>query len=280
VSWTESVYLDCVSPDGATGFVARLARHVDEGTAWLWAHAFRAGEVVAFHDQSLPCAGGPTAVDEPDVAYELPGSPRASFRRHGPRGETTGADLDAEVLAHRDPYAPAGAGDTPLRIEARFTPLRAAGGTLPGRTEVLGEVTGHVWIDGQQHTVAGGAQWHEQHQTEPRFTVPFTYATLRGDGAGAVLVCGPRRSGGLLWRGPEPEPIVEVRLDAPGPERELVCRLDGGDTVAGRLTTAHDYAVQINGHPRPGTLVAGELAGAPVSGCVNHFAPVTEPARR
>jgi hypothetical protein len=282
VSWTESVYLDCVTPNGVSGFVARLARHVDEGTSWLWAHAFLPGGVVAYHDQALPCPGGRTDVEGADPVYALAGPPRASFRRHGPREAMAGAEVTVEVRGHRDPYAPAGAGDTPLRLDASFTPVRAAGGTLPGRTEVLGRVTGRISIggEGEEHPVEGWAQWHEQHQTGPRFTVPFTYTTLRGDGAGAVLVRGPVRSGGLLWRGREPETVVEADVGPPADTRALVLRLADGATVSGTLSTAHRYAVEINGHPRPGTLVAGELDGAAVTGCVNDWTPAASAVSR
>lgn len=268
------MYLDCVSTDGATGFVARLARHVDEGATWLWAHAFLPGGVVAFHDQDLACDGGRTAVDGAGVEYRQSGSPGASFRRHGLRNAMTGAGVHVEVSGHSDGFAPAGSGPVPLIIDASFTPVRAAGGTLPGRTEVLGRVSAAVVVDGVEHGVEGWAQWHEQHQTEPRFTVPFTYATVRGDALGAVLVRGPRRSGGLLWRGEKQETVLEFDLSPPGAGRSLSCRLADGSTVRGMLQTVQRYAVGINGSPRPGTLVSGDLGGSPVSGCVNDWTPV------
>jgi hypothetical protein len=39
-TYTESTLLDVVSDDGGAGFMMRIARHVDEGVAWLWLVTF------------------------------------------------------------------------------------------------------------------------------------------------------------------------------------------------------------------------------------------------
>lgn len=88
MSWSESVYLDAVSPDGRTGFVTRLARHVDGGRTWLWAHGFDVdGPTVAFVRDDLPCDGDRTVDDDASVVYSVEAEGvSARFERVGPSG--------------------------------------------------------------------------------------------------------------------------------------------------------------------------------------------------
>src|SRR4051812_7827966 len=171
--YSESVYLDCVTPDGATGFVTRLALHPDEACSWLWLHVFLEGQAYGFNRQDLPAAPPSAGTGR----YALPD--RARFERTGERAtvEVEGPALDGASVA-------AGDGPHRVRLEASFEATAAAGSNGPGRTERLGLVEASVTVDGTPHHISGRGQFHEQHQDAPRFTVPFTYCTLRGDEAG------------------------------------------------------------------------------------------------
>ena len=275
--WSESVYLDAVSPDGTSGLVLRLGRYPSLRTAWVWAHVFTAEGGVGFNDQQVACDQTVVAVEDPDVTYSnADGS--ASFHRDGPRGAIRSGHAAVRVAAHEGTTVPDGPGSIPLVVDATFTPhgVLPGAGNLPGRTEEHGTVRVRAsWPGGGLDLEALG-QWHEQHQDAPRFQVPFTYLTVRGAGLSLVAIVGPKASGGIVRRKGEGLRATAVRIAAPADERELVADLDDGSTLIGLLRTTHRYSVPIGDRRRPGTLVTGTLDGTPVSGCANHWTP-TEP---
>lgn len=256
--WSESVYLDAVAPDGALAFVARLGRYPSTRTAWAWAHVFTPDGCVEFVDDHYPCTSDVVAVEEPDATYAA-GDVR--FHRTGPRDAIARGDLSMRVGT--------------LAIDATFTPRRVlqGAGNLPGRTEEHGSVSVRAtWPRGGLALDALG-QWHEQHQDTPRFTVPFTYLTVRGVDLSIVAIIGPKASGGIVRRDDVGARATAVRVGPRSATRELVVDLDDGSVLHGSLTTTYDYAVPINGTPRPGTIVTGTLDGHLVSGCVNDWVP-------
>ena len=174
--WSESVYLDCVSADGETGFVVRLCRYPTEGTAWLWAHVFLPGETYAYTDHYLPCTPDVSPVDGEKVVYRLDHEADMSMTRAGPRMAPTAAGVSISAMAHLSPHPPHGAGKHEVHLVATFAPLGASGTTVPGRVELLGEVRVSADVDGEELKFTGFGQWHEQHQEQPRFLRPFTYA--------------------------------------------------------------------------------------------------------
>ena len=271
--WTESVYLDAVAPDGQSGFVARLQRAPEVENAWLWVHAFDSGDAWSFNDDRVACDSSRTDVEGADVHYATADG-SAQFDRAGPREAMTAASVRASVGAHKGLTAPLGPGPMRLDLRASFTPTRAvARGTLPGRTEEHGTVEVAARWDGGGFELTALGQWHEQHQELPRFGRPFTYLTFRGPDAAVVAVVGTHASGGWARRGDTVVALTAVRIDAPGSTRVLEGQAEDGSLVTASLTTTHAYEVPIGGRPRPGTFVTGTLAGAQVSGCVNHWEP-------
>jgi hypothetical protein len=264
MSWSESVYLDAVSADGTTGFVTRLARHVDDGTTWLWVHGFdAAGPTVAFVRDDLPCHGGPTVDDGTAVVYAVEADGvTARFERVGPKDAPTGATVHVRLV-------------TPslVTLEATFAPGGVAGSNLPGRTEALGLVDATLATPHGTRVLRARGQLHEQHQDTPRFTVPFTYGTVRGDDLGFVFLIGPLRSGGFVRRGASIERATSAVIDPVGDHRTLRLELEHGDTFSVELERTRHYVLPISGRDRESSFVHAIVAGTDLSGCVNDWRP-------
>ena len=255
--WSESVYLDVVSADGKLAVVTRLARHVDEGVAWLWLHAFGIADL-AFVRDDLPCDAARTEDDDQGARYVIDGEDvRAAFVRSGPKDMPTGA-----TVAVRVPGA---------IFEASFTPTGAAGSNLPGRSEVLGVVDASITTAEGTARLAARGQFHEQHQDAPRFTVPFTYGTLRGDGLGMVALITPGRSGGFVSRHDEIVRATSAAISPAGPSRRLVLSLERGGELEVDVRSTYDYELPINGRPRRSAIVHGRVGSIDVSGCINDW---------
>lgn len=263
VAYSESVYLDCVAPDGRTAFVTRLALHPDVGGSWLWTHLFLPdGRAFAYNRQDL----SPAPPGAPSGLYALPGGEGRFERRKD------GAVVHIDIRAHGGVSAPEGDGGHRLILDAQFAAVGGSGSNLPGRSERLGRVDAVAVVDGEELRLSGLGQFHEQHQDGPRFTVPFTYGSLRGDGVGAVFLVGPRRSGGFLVTGGTVRTAGRVGIEPPAHHRALRMTMDDG-VVAGEITRTWDYQVPINGRMRTSSVVTGVLDGRPVSGCVNDWEP-------
>ena len=262
MSLTESVYLDAVSADGRTAFVTRLARHVDEGVAWLWLHGFGEGFEVAFLRDDIELVAPATEEAATGACYSLDaGGVSARFERTGPAGAPREAHVTVRVPAHG------------IELDATFVASGPAGSNLPGRTEVLGRVDATMTTPAGANTLQALGQFHEQHQTAPRFQVPFTYGTLRGDDAGIVFLIGPRASGAFVNTPAGTATARQVRISPPGDDRELEADLEAGDTLRFRLERTHHYLLPINGHPRESSIVVAHGAGGELSGCVNDWTP-------
>jgi hypothetical protein len=102
-----------------------------------------------------------------------------------------------------------------VRLEAVFAPRQTAGSTLPGRSEVIGDVAGTVRLPRGNLEVAGFGHWHEQHQEQARFTVPFTYASLRGAAVSLVALTAGGASRGFVRRGDDVSAITAFTIDPP-----------------------------------------------------------------
>ena len=68
-SFTESTLLDLVTADGRSGFMVRIARHVDEGRAWVWLVAFSPHGVFGFAEDRLSCSHDRTTDDGSMATY-------------------------------------------------------------------------------------------------------------------------------------------------------------------------------------------------------------------
>jgi hypothetical protein len=139
---------------------------------------------------------------------------------------------------------------------------------LAGRNEVLGDGIARIAIGQHAFELVGRGQYHEQVQTELRFTTPFTYRSLRGERGGVVFIRAARTARGHWLEAGESARLERVELSPPGSTRAIRI-YDGKRLCEGALQTVYDYSIAIGDGIRLGTPVAGEIDGSAVSGCIN-----------
>lgn len=262
-NYSESVLLTAIARDARTGVFARLCRYPDAGVAWLWVHVVAGGRSWTFVDDDAPCSSDHLDLDSDEIAYDARPAADAVWRRSGTRLAPTGASLDLSL-----PDA---------TIHVSFTPTHAAGGTLPGRTEVLGKSVVRATVEGRSVDFEGVGQWHEQEQSAPRFLVPFTYASLAGDDTAMIGLIGPRASGGFL-RGRGTDAVLRRMSIAPtgGADTSgfaIEAETDTGDEIRGTAEVGHAYTLPVYGRQWSGTFVTAEIEGRRVAGFVNRWNP-------
>ncbi|MEZ5560255.1 MAG: hypothetical protein R3E86_17135 [Pseudomonadales bacterium] len=269
---SEAVYADAVSENGDAGVIVRLCRYPALGTAWVWGHLFRDGAVYGYTHHELPCSSDETEVGADLARYHLsrPGM-QIELVRRGPLLEPEHGSASARLPLHRGNHPPHGPGEHPGEVTLDFSPDARPVSNLPGRNEMLGRVTATISIDGERRSVTWRGHFHEQVQSAPRFTAPFTYLTLRGDGLGLIAIRVARGTLGQLIRDGRATQIGALRLAPPGRTRRLALTLADGTPLEGWLETTYDYSVPVFDTHRPGTLVRGELGGVSLSGCVNDY---------
>lgn len=268
---SEAAYLDVVTTDADRGLVVRLCRHPQEGYAWLWGHVFLDGRVYAFTQHDVACTAAITPVEGRDATYRSEGGwSSLVIARDGPLDAIRAARADGTFAMHESRHAPHGPGPIVATIEATFVPSVAAVSNLPGRNEVIGDVRARVSLGRHDFEMTGRGQFHEQVQSEPRFTTPFVYGTLRGDGCACVFIRLARGARGHWIEGGRSHPVARVEISPPGARRAFVLHTSAG-LRTGVLETRYDYSVPVAATHRPGTLVQGEISGRTLSGCVNDF---------
>lgn len=279
--WSESVALFVCDADAGAAVSLRMCRYPDAGRAWLWVHAIGQGGAWGYNVDHVPCGTDRTDVDAGDVAYET-GTGDGEFRRHGPATAPGRADVSVSVDAHPGLDAPDEAGAVGVTVTGSFVPTTAAGATLPGRTEVFGDAEVRVEVSGgTSFTVAGRAQWHEQHQTDPRFLQPFVYASLRGREQSLVALAGRLRSGGFARGRAGDRMFSEARIEEPAGGRHPIVLVDAdhGSEHAGDVIVRHTIHIPIYGARWWGTIVAASLDGSPLTGSINRWQPRPRLAR-
>jgi hypothetical protein len=291
-TFTESTLLDVVSDDGGAGFMVRIARHVDEGVAWLWLVAFGPDGVYGFVEDQLPCNSSRTPDDGSRARYEvnIPGTHGLIgwITRTGSASRIDGGKCGIEVNGHRTPDVPRGAGSTKMALSASFSPLfGAAGSNLPGRTESIVRVEADIEIGENSYSVSGLGQFHEQLQDAPRFDTPFTYVSLRAPDTALVAIRGPRAGGGVLLDRSTGRAFAGFRISEHDPQASSATRsFECGPSEAespvaeGIVVPTVNYSVPILGGRRPSAVVTGTLNGARASGFVNDWIPPSSDAHR
>ncbi len=275
-SFTESTLVDLVTADGRSAFMLRLARHVDEGVAWLWLVTFGPEGVHGFVDDAIACPSVRTVDDGTAATYEVG---RSWVRREGSADSVTGGACHVEVLGHAGADVPRGPGSVALTVSATFRPrARRAGSNLAGRSESIVDVDATVSIGGVEHAMSGVGQFHEQLQDAPRFDTPFTYLSLRGASTSLIGLRVPvggravvQRDGDVVTHpGFDIDPLDN---EAPMAARSLRIDAPGGPLLSGEVTPTVRYTVPIKGGRRPSAIVQGRLGDEPVTGFVNDWRP-------
>ena len=263
---SEAVYLDAVSEDASSGFIARLCRFPDEKLAWTWLHVFHHGHVHSYTSHDVRCTDDPVVEDDDLVDYA---AGEFRFTRNGNRLAPGQVSFSASAQLHSGSASPHGEGVLPCEIRAEFTGEHAGVQSRSGRSEVLGATRAGITLGDVRLEIEARGQFHEQIQQDPRFTRPFTYATLRGRDVGCIFTRGVRGATGTLIRSNRPSGITSVKIGPPGTIRRLSIGLDSGETVSGEAIATYQYEIPIFHMIRPGTLVSAEIGDARFSGCLN-----------
>lgn len=145
--------------------------------------------------------------------------------------------------------------------------------TLAGRGEAHGPGSARVHIGGHDLELTGYGQWHEQLQDEPRFRVPFTYASLVGEEVSLVALRAPGWASGFVRRGDVVAEIVGVDVGPQGATRHLSLTTSDGETVQLAARRVHTHTVSIYQRPWHGSRVTAVLDGQPLAGAVNDWSP-------
>jgi len=194
------------------------------------------------------------------------------FLRTGEKEKPMEARITGVCLAHRSATSVFGKGDHRLEVSIQFTPERSYSGLNRGRTEVFGRSRASVIVNGKRTDFEGPAQFHEQDQTNPRFTAPFCYMSLWGHGAASTLLIAPKRREGYLLEDDQTTEVENVVTDPPGPKRRLQVWLADGRTLQGEASVVQPYTLPLVGHTWRGHMVNVRLDGRDYRGHVNDYA--------
>lgn len=282
-NYSESVLLTAIASDARSGVFARLCRYPDARVAWLWIHIVDQGRSWTFVDDDAPCGSEHLDLDGDEISYDATPAADAVWRRSGTRHAPAEASLHLSLALVPDiggAEEPSPPEPVDASIHVSFTPGHATGGTLPGRTEVLGRSTVRATVDGRSIAFDGAGQWHEQEQAAPRFLVPFTYASIAGDDTALLGLIGPRASGGFI-RGAGADAVLRrISIDPTGDSSltgfAIEAETDGGDTIRGRAEIGHEYTLPVYGRRWRGTFVTAEVEGRRLAGFVNRWDPTVE----
>jgi hypothetical protein len=267
---SESVHSGVASEDGEQRLTVRLCRYPELGLAWVWVHARVGGEFYSFVDHMAPCGTDATPDGETFARYrDTAGS--LVFERLGAVNRPAEASIVGKVRARKSATSAFGAGEHDVAVRIRFTPARLYSGLNAGRTEVFGKSTAKVTIDGKEHVISGPAQFHEQRQTNPRFTAPFCYMSLWGDGAASTMLIAPKRRDGYLLEGDKSTEVETMTIDPPAPRRAMHVQLADGRKLEGEARVVQAYTIPLVGNTWRGHMVDVELGGKTYRGHVNDY---------
>ncbi|MEZ5955819.1 MAG: hypothetical protein R3C27_01220 [Hyphomonadaceae bacterium] len=257
---SDSVMLSLADPEQGVQVTARLCRYPDYRMAWLWAHAHTPDGSFAFVDHNASCSEGFSAEDS-SVASYADDAARLHFERIGP---TLSPERGASRVSVCDDSG------VEMRCALEIVPTLLRPGLLPGRMEAFGHVVGEVRIGSRTWRVSGAGQFHEQRQTTPRFTTPFTFATLWSERMAGTLLAIPGQSSGYLLTDDGAPLSGSVRFDPPGAHRRLALE---GDALSGVAEVLHAYTIPIYGQAWRGAFVRVQTGAGVLFGALNDWRP-------
>ncbi|MBS0332785.1 MAG: hypothetical protein JSS35_08470, partial [Proteobacteria bacterium] len=199
-TWSESAMVLYFDPELRNGLSLRISRYPERGATWVWLHVLADGVLYAFTDSRVPCTPEKITPDQPSAVYPSPGL-KASIARLGTSADLKALSFTADLRAHRGASGVDGPGESPVSVEGVFHPGPLRAGSPNGRFERTGRVEATIRAGGRTIRVGGVGKAHEQTQTNPRFTVPFTFAMLWNDRAGLIGLLSPARAYGDLDQG-------------------------------------------------------------------------------
>lgn len=265
---SDSVHSGVSSEDGERRVTVRLCQYPELGLAWLWIHARTPEGFFSYIDHMAPARANSTVVagrmyrDDERVL---------EFVRRGEKEAPTSATISGTCMAHKSATSAFGKGEHRMEVSINFTPERLYSGLNKGRTEVFGRSKATVIVDGKLTEIEGPAQFHEQGQTNPRFTAPFCYMTLWGDGAASTMLIAAKRRDGYLLEGDASTEVTGVTVDPPAARRKLNVTLADGRTLAGEARVVQAYTLPMVGNTWRGHMVNVELGGRSYRGHINDY---------
>jgi hypothetical protein len=275
-TWSESAMVLYFDPDLRNGLSLRISRYPERGRTWVWLHLLVDGELYAFTDSSVPCSRDKITPEQPSAVYPSPGL-AASISRLGTSAEMQALSFTADLRAHRGKSGVDGPGPSPVSVEGVFHPGPLRAGSPNGRFERTGRVEATIKAGGKTVRIGGVGKAHEQTQTTPRFTTPFTYAMLWNDRAGLIGLLSPKGGYGDLDQGGRDIPIDRFLIEARARTRRFVAVLKDDRRVEGSAETLVSYDVPIYGRLWNGRVVRAQMAGETMVGMINDWKPKEQP---
>lgn len=193
---SESVQMGASSLDGAYQIVARICRYPVAGRTWVWVQVLTPEGFFAYFDHHAPCTMTPTDHSRARVQYEAEGGALLRATRQGPRLAPTRCTMRVRARLAATGAPREAEGWVPFEAEMELAPTRRYSGLLPDRSEVFGEGRMRLKVNGREFSGASIGQFHEQPQTSPRFSAPYSYASLWGPRTGITIVASARGGGG------------------------------------------------------------------------------------
>jgi hypothetical protein len=275
-TWSESAMVLYFDPEVRNGLSLRISRYPDSGRTWVWLHLLVDGELYTFTDSRLPCTADHITAEQPSATYPSPGL-KAGISRVGPSADMQAMSFTAELRTHRGASGTDGPGASPVTVEGVFHPGALLAGSPPGRYERTGRLEATVRAGGKTVHLSGVGKAHEQTQTAPRFTTPFTYAMLWSGDAGMIGVLSPARGYGDLDVDGKDTPMAAFKIEKWSPKRRFVADLKDGRRIEGFSETVQRYQVPIFGRRWYGQVVRAEVAGHRMVGMINDWKPDQQP---
>jgi hypothetical protein len=252
------------------GVSFRISRYPDRNVTWVWCHVVHDGSLYCYVGHRLRCAPARVDPDDRHAIYDAPGI-YAGFTRTGPSRALTGLAFAARVNAFKGEGGVEGPGDTPVVLEGTFQPGHLRSGSPAGRFERTGEIDASLTVGGRTVALKGVAKAHEQTQTRPRFTTPFTYTMLWGRSASLVALRAKDRRYGNYEDGDLDFPIQQFEIGARAPRRAFAATLDDNRTVTGTAETVYSYQVPIFGQMWQGRIVRATVERHTLVGMINDW---------
>jgi len=260
MTYSESVHTGLADSEGRNFVSIRLCQYPDDQVAWIWMAALLDGEFWQFADNSIAWPGASSF--DPDATHADyiadAGHTTVRFSRDGlvQHPQACGAEFASEKSGGAS-------------LEVSFNPASQFVGLIPGRAEVFGTASAKAVVRGREVNFAGPAQWHEQQQTDPRFVVPFVYASLWGEGTYSTLLETPQGSGGYIIHDNAVTPITRAEFSQPAASRQAGITTKDGATSDIQIEEMNHYFLDIYGKPWRGAFVKSRVMDVPVCGIAN-----------
>ena len=275
-TWSESAMVLYFDEALRNGYSLRISRYPEKNATWVWLHVLLDGELYTFTDRAVPCSTAHTTAEQTSATYACPGL-KVSISRLGPSAQMRALSFSADLKAHRNSSGADGPGASAVSLEGVFHPGPLRAGSPAGRFERTGIMEATLRAGGKTVRLEGVGKAHEQTQTNPRFTTPFTYAMLWSPTAGLIgLMSKPRTYGDVQADGRDAD-IASFRIEAWAPTRRFVAVLKDGSRIEGSAETVRRYEVPIFGRRWLGRIVRAEAGGHRMVGMINDWKPDEQP---